>query len=72
MNWVSIDFGNSYSSASIVVNNKPVKVRPLGGLYDMYGFPTVAYVDKMRQLGFAMMHCLGVVKILNVLFKISS
>lgn len=46
MNWVSIDFGNSYSSASIVVNNKPVKVRPLGGLYDMYGFPTVAYVDK--------------------------
>lgn len=46
MNWVSIDFGNSYSSASIVVNNKPVKVRPLGGLYDMYGFPSVAYVDK--------------------------
>lgn len=46
MNWVSIDFGTSYSSASVVVNDKPVKVRPLGGLYDMYGFPTVAYVDK--------------------------
>lgn len=46
MNWVSIDFGTSYSSASIIVNDKPVKVRPLGGLYDMYGFPTVAYIDK--------------------------
>lgn len=46
MNWVSVDFGNSYSSASIVLNNKPVMVRYLGDLYDIYGFPTVAYVDK--------------------------
>ena len=32
MNWVSIDFGTSYSSASIIVNDKPVKVRPVGSI----------------------------------------
>lgn len=46
MNWVAIDFGTSVSSASVVVNDKLVKVRPKGGPYDMYGFPTVAYVDQ--------------------------
>lgn len=50
MNWVSIDFGTSYSSASVIVNEKPVKVRPLGGLYDMYGFPTVAYVEECGKI----------------------
>lgn len=50
MNWVSIDFGTSYSSASTIVNEKPVKIRPLGGLYDMYGFPTVAYVDESGKI----------------------
>ena len=34
MNWVSIDFGNSYSSATIMVEDKPVKVHPIGGLYN--------------------------------------
>lgn len=46
MKWVAIDFGTSVSSASVVVNDKLVKVRPKGGLYDMYGFPTVAYVGQ--------------------------
>lgn len=50
MNWVSIDFGTSYSSASVLVDGKPVKVRPLGGLYDMYGFPSVAYVDESGKI----------------------
>lgn len=45
MNWVSIDFGTSYSSASVLIDNKPEKVHPMGGLYNMYGFPTVAYVE---------------------------
>lgn len=50
MNWVSIDFGTSYSSASVLVDGKPVKVRPIGGLYDMYGFPTVAYIDESGKI----------------------
>lgn len=50
MNWVSIDFGTSYSSASVLVDGKPVKVRPLGGLYDMYGFPSVAYVNESGKI----------------------
>jgi hypothetical protein len=50
MNWVSIDFGTSYSSASVLVDNKPVKVHPIGGLYNMYGFPTVAYVDENKHI----------------------
>lgn len=45
MNWVSIDFGTSYSAASVMIDNEPVKVAPMSGLYDMYAFPTVAYVD---------------------------
>ncbi len=50
MNWVSIDFGTSYSSASVLIDDKPVKVRPIGGLYDMYGFPTVAYIDESGKI----------------------
>ena len=50
MNWVSIDFGNSYSSATIMVEDKPVKVHPIGGLYNMYGFPTVAYIDDNKNI----------------------
>lgn len=50
MNWVSIDFGTSYSSATVMVDDKPVKVHPMGGLYNMYGFPTVAYVDEQKGI----------------------
>lgn len=50
MNWVSIDFGTSYSSATVMIDGKPVKVHPIGGLYNMYGFPTVAYVDESRNI----------------------
>lgn len=50
MNWVSIDFGTSYSSATVMVDGKPVKVHPIGGLYNMYGFPTVAYVDESNNI----------------------
>lgn len=50
MNWVSIDFGTSYSSATVMVDDKPVKVHPMGGLYNMYGFPTVAYVDSHKNI----------------------
>lgn len=50
MNWVSIDFGNSYSSATVMVDGKPVKVHPIGGLYNMYGFPTVAYIDDNKNI----------------------
>lgn len=50
MNWVSIDFGTSYSSATVMIDGKPVKVHPIGGLYNMYGFPTVAYVDESKRI----------------------
>ena len=50
MKWVSIDFGTSYSSATVMVDDKPVKVHPMGGLYNMYGFPTVAYVDSHKDI----------------------
>lgn len=50
MNWISIDFGTSYSSATVMIDGKPVKVHPIGGLYNMYGFPTVAYVDESRRI----------------------
>lgn len=50
MNWVSIDFGTSYSSATVLIDGKPAKVHPIGGLYNMYGFPTVAYVDENRNI----------------------
>lgn len=50
MNWVSIDFGTSYSSATVMIDDKPVKVHPMGGLYNMYGFPTVAYVDSHKSI----------------------
>lgn len=50
MNWVSIDFGTSYSSATVMIDGKPVKVHPIGGLYNMYGFPTVAYVDESQKI----------------------
>ncbi|MEZ3591339.1 MAG: Hsp70 family protein [Muribaculaceae bacterium] len=50
MNWVSIDFGTSYSSATVMIDDKPVKVHPMGGLYNMYGFPTVAYVDDKKNI----------------------
>lgn len=50
MNWVSIDFGTSYSSASILIDDKPVKVHPMGGLYNTYGFPTVAYVGEDKKI----------------------
>lgn len=50
MNWVSIDFGTSYSSATVMVDNKPVKVHPMGGLYNMYGFPTVAFVNEKNEI----------------------
>ncbi len=50
MNWVSIDFGTSYSSATVMIDDKPVKVHPMGGLYNMYGFPTVAYVDDKKGI----------------------
>lgn len=50
MNWVSIDFGTSYSSATVMIDGKPVKVHPIGGLYNMYGFPTVAYVDELKRI----------------------
>lgn len=50
MNWVSIDFGTSYSSATVMINGRPVKVHPIGGLYNMYGFPTVAHVDESRKI----------------------
>ena len=57
MNWVSIDFGTSYSSATVLIDGKPEKVHPMGGLYNMYGFPTVAYVsapDKIAVCNAAM------------------
>lgn len=44
--WLCIDFGNCYSAAAYMSANQPTKVKPLSGLYDMYGFPSVAYVDK--------------------------
>lgn len=44
--WLCIDFGDSYSAAAYMSSNQPTKVKPLSGLYDMYGFPSVAYVDK--------------------------
>src|SRR5574344_777899 len=50
MKWVAIDFGSSYSSSSIMMNDEPVKVHPIGGLYNMYGFPTVAYVDDDKNI----------------------
>ena len=50
MNWVSIDFGTSYSSAAVMIDDKPVKVHPMGGLYNMYGFPTVAYIDEKKNI----------------------
>lgn len=50
MNWVSIDFGTSYSSATVMIDEKPVKVHPMGGLYNMYGFPTVAYVNDQKSI----------------------
>lgn len=50
MNWVSIDFGTSYSSATVMIDGKPVKVLPIGGLYNMYGFPTVAYIDETHKI----------------------
>lgn len=50
MNWVSIDFGTSYSSATVMIDDKPVKVHPMGGLYNMYGFPTVAYIDDHKSI----------------------
>lgn len=50
MNWVSIDFGTSYSSATVMIDGKPVKVHPIGGLYNMYGFPTVAYIDETHKI----------------------
>lgn len=50
MKWVSIDFGTSYSSATVMVDDKTVKVHPMGGLYNMYGFPTVAYVDSHKDI----------------------
>ncbi len=50
MNWVSVDFGTSYSSATVMIDNKPVKVLPIGGLYNMYGFPTVAYIDEDKNI----------------------
>ena len=50
MNWVSIDFGTSYSSATVLIDGKPVKVHPIGGLYNMYGFPTVAYIQESNNI----------------------
>jgi molecular chaperone DnaK (HSP70) len=50
MKWVAIDFGSSYSSATVMIDGKPVKVHPIGGLYNMYGFPTVAYVDENKNI----------------------
>lgn len=50
MNWVSIDFGTSYSSATVLIDGKPVKVHPIGGLYNMYGFPTVAYIPESGKI----------------------
>lgn len=50
MNWVSIDFGTSYSSASVIIDNKPIKVHPMGGLYGTYGFPTVAYIGEDKKI----------------------
>lgn len=50
MNWVSIDFGTSYSSATVLIDNKPEKVHPIGGLYNMYGFPTVAYIESPQKI----------------------
>lgn len=50
MNWVSIDFGTSYSSATVLIDNQPEKVHPMGGLYNMYGFPTVAYVESPEKI----------------------
>lgn len=50
MKWVAIDFGSSYSSASVMIDDEPVKVHPIGGLYNMYGFPMVAYVDEQQNI----------------------
>ena len=47
MNWVSIDFGNSYSAATIWIDGKASKVTPIDGQYGgSFGFPTVAYIGE--------------------------
>lgn len=47
MNWVSIDFGTSYSAASVWVDGKAVKVSPIDGQYNgSFGFPTVAFIGE--------------------------
>ena len=47
MNWVSIDFGNSYSAATVWIDGKASKVNPIDGQYGgSFGFPTVAYIGE--------------------------
>lgn len=50
MNWVSIDLGTCYSSATVLIGGKPEKVRPLDNVYGQYAFPTVAYVSPRGEL----------------------
>lgn len=50
MNWVSIDLGTCYSSATVLIGGEPEKVRPLDNVYGQYAFPTVAYVSPQGEL----------------------